>query len=61
MFTDVMGGGITKATADASRGLDRVLDDGLIAVSTRLLGVDMELIGLVRVVLYSFFMAAIKN
>jgi hypothetical protein len=44
-----MGGGITKATAAASRGLDRVLDDGLMPVSTRLLEVDMELINIGRV------------
>ena len=44
MFTDVMDGGITKATAATSRGLDRVLDDGLMAVSSRFLAVDMELV-----------------
>jgi hypothetical protein len=61
MFTDVMDGGITNPAAAASRGLDRVLDDGLMAVSCRLLGVDMELIDMGRVIFYSFFMAAIKN
>ena len=47
--------------AAASRGLDRVLDDGLMAVSSRLLEVDMELVELGCAALYSFFMASIKN
>ena len=60
-MTVVIGGGMTRAVLAASLGLERVLDDGLIAGSSCLFGLGIQLIKIMLMALYSFFMMGIKN